>query len=118
MGADSDIGELLAKAAAELADAKRTIRDEKRGSVWKPVAAALLTLVGSVAGGALATGRYLQRAESLLDAHERAIVTLQDHDDRTRNHLTETWDVAIAAKSEAERQRDRLDAHLNVRTDR
>ncbi len=108
MGSASDIEELLPKAMAQL-------RDAKRGNVWKPLLAAVITFAGAAGGGTFAAGRYFEHAIARFDEHEDRIKKLEEQRERDRSHLDETWTVAIDGKKVAEMQCHRIDAKWGER---
>ncbi len=119
MGAISEAERLIeayritAKAAEK---AEAVVKDATRGRLWRPAVAAAVTFVGSLIGSGFAAGRYFEHASAIVEAHEKRLVEIESREQQDRNHLAEAWNVAIAGKAEAERQRDRLDAHLDTRS--
>lgn len=92
-------------------DAENVARAAKKGAVWKPVLASVLTFLGAGGGGAFAAGRYFESAKTELAKIGKLETKVDHHDDR----IKEAYDLALDAKGIAVLQCHRLDGKWNER---
>lgn len=117
MGADSEIGELLAKAAADLTEqaARFGAEQMRKPSPWRTALLIIATFGGSLIGGGYAFGRWMEHSSATLDDHARRVTTLEARREEDRAKLDQFSQVAIDGKRTAEIQCHRLDARWNER---
>lgn len=92
-------------------DAEDVVKSAKKGGVWKPALATIVTAAGTFMGSTFAAGRYFESTTAKIDKIEPIEKKLEQHD----NRITEAYNVCIASRSCCDLQCHRLDAITNVR---
>jgi cell division septum initiation protein DivIVA len=103
-------------------EAARAAHDAKKGTVWKPFVAMLLTFVGTLGGSAFAAGRYFESAKAKVDKIDELVTDAQKLRDQIRDdaqhqkdQIKEAYNLALDAKGIAVLQCHRLDGKWNER---
>jgi len=97
-------------------EAVKAQHDAKKGTVWKPFVAMLITFVSTLAGSAFAAGRYFESAKAKIDKIDELVKDAQALRDKIRDdgqhqkdQIKEAYDLALDAKGIAVLQCHRLD---------